>query len=283
MSITIKKPVNNQEFSLETPIQFEGIADDGIVSITLVSPFGDREYSLNTIPVNEGKWTIFCPFKNGGERRVIARGFDTANTLVDDAEVKIRLFDTKPVAFDKLVNIPGNINPGLTSAKHDLMMTVLGKPGALTANCSGITNSTLQSLLITSDVGPFRVTGLRPAVEALQRIFSKVQHEKPELFKQLGTAGMTCCRRIRTRPPQPTSSRFSNHSWGTAIDIKISGELDDVGDGLTQYGLLEIASYFNAEGFFWGAGFKPQRFEDSMHFEASTELIQKWQSAGLLG
>jgi hypothetical protein len=156
------------------------------------------------------------------------------------------------------------------------MIEILGEPGNLTENCSPVTNQKVKKLLVTDKVGLFTVTGLKPAVEALKRIFTKVKEEKPELFKQLGTAGMLCCRKVRN------GSGFSNHSWGTAIDLKISSELDKVGDGKTQLGLLELYPYFHEEGFFWGAGFSNRAREDSMHFEVSNELIKKWKDQGIL-
>jgi hypothetical protein len=69
---------------------------------------------------------------------------------------------------------------------------------------------------VTTDVGPFRVTGLRPAVESLAAIFLKVRRLRP----RLRTAGMMCCRNVRG-----SSRSISNHAWGTAIDMKIDGEL----------------------------------------------------------
>jgi hypothetical protein len=120
-------------------------------------------------------------------------------------------------------------------------------------------------------VGPFTVTGYRPAVEALGRIFAAVEQEKPELYSQLETAGMLCVRQVRG------GSGFSNHSWGTAIDIRINGQLDEVGDGKTQLGLRELYPYFHNEGFYWGAAYSGDR-EDSMHFEASEQQVAKWTS-----
>jgi hypothetical protein len=86
---------------------------------------------------------------------------------------------------------------------------------------------------------------------------------------------------VRPIPGQPPSQNFSNHSWGTAIDITINGALDPRGNGTTQLGLLRLHPYFKAEKFYWGAGFSGG-FEDSMHFEASEELIREWQREGRL-
>lgn len=165
-----------------------------------------------------------------------------------------------------------SINSGLVSPTPDDMKSSLGLPGKLTTDCSSITNANLRSLMVTESVGPFRLTGLRPAISTIRRIFDKVKIEKPELYKQLGTEGMLCVRKVRG------GSNFSNHSWGTAVDIRFNRKLDVYGDNKTQLGLKEIYPYFYAEDFYWGAGFS--RKEDSMHFEASKQLIAKWKASG---
>ena len=88
------------------------------------------------------------------------------------------------------------------------------------------------------------------------------------------TARHTAWRGIRS------SRVFSNHSWEAAIDVSVNGVLDRIGDGYAQSGLLLLSQFFNKEGFFWGAGF---RVEESMHFEASDELLRTWHEQGLLG
>jgi hypothetical protein len=181
-----------------------------------------------------------------------------------------------------VIPIPGDINPGFTFCRQATMLGTLGRPGELTENCSGVTNQRVLSLLVENeDVGPFRVSGLVPAVEALKRIFASVREQEPALFDVLGTAGMLCCRRVRTTDGS-VSPNFSNHSWGTAVDIKIDGQLDARNDGKALRGLLMLHPFFNREGLFWGAGFGGTS-EDSMHFEASDELVRDWHQQGLLG
>jgi hypothetical protein len=165
------------------------------------------------------------------------------------------------------------INSGLTATSPSYMKSVLGVPGALSEDCSSVTNSNLKKLMVTDDVGPFRATGLRPAVNTLKNIFARVEAENPDLYSQLGTAGMLCVRKVRG------GSDFSNHSWGSAIDIKINGKLDSRGDNKTQLGLTELYPYFEAENFYWGAAFPT---EDSMHFEVSRQLMDEWKSSGEL-
>ena len=133
----------------------------------------------------------------------------------------------------------------------------------------------MQKLMKTASVGPFRVTGLGPAVDALTRVFAAVQTAQPTLYKVLGTSGMLCVRYVRG-----STTNFSNHSWGTAIDISIGGTLTPRGSTTVQQGLVMLAAFMNAERFFWGAGFSPT--PDGMHFEVSTELITAWKSNGTI-
>lgn len=175
--------------------------------------------------------------------------------------------------YSRLVSKPASssTNPGRTSPTASYMKRVIGTPGALTTNCSPVTNPQIRRLMVTDSVGPFRVTGLKPAVDELKVIFARVKREKPDLYSQLGTPGMLCVRTVRG------GSNFSNHSWGTAIDLKINGKLDQRGDNRTQLGLKQLYPYFHTQGFYWGAEFPT---EDSMHFEASQELIAKWKRQG---
>lgn len=123
----------------------------------------------------------------------------------------------------------------------------------------------------TRDLGPFRTTGLRFALDSLEAVLREIQRDHPVLFRALGSAGMLCCRLVRGSQTQP-----SNHSWGTAIDLTVRGRLDTRGDGKVFRGLLEAYPYFHRHGWFWGAGF---RIEDAMHFELADETVQKLHSA----
>lgn len=179
--------------------------------------------------------------------------------------------------YTDLVPIPPGINQGLHAAQQHTMQSLLGIPGTLTNDCSGITNAALQTRMVTRRLGAFAVTGLVPAVEAIARVLERVQRDEPALYAVLGTAGMLCCRRVRAKPGGPPSPNFSNHSWGTAIDISIGGRLDPRSNDTCQRGLLILAPYFHAEGFFWGAGFAGSS-EDAMHFEVAEETIRSWHN-----
>lgn len=167
-----------------------------------------------------------------------------------------------------LIPIPANINSGLNAARQVTMLALLGNPrGSFTRDCQPVTNPNLRGLVRTASVGPFRVTGLAPAVDSLRQVLADVEREQSEVFEALGTAGMLCARLVRG-----SASSVSNHSWGTAIDLTLNGMLDSPGNGRTQRGLADIAPIFNRHGWYWGAGF-PR--EDAMHFELSDQKIRQ--------
>ena len=119
------------------------------------------------------------------------------------------------------IPIPADINEGLTSAKNSTMLQILGMPRDTVDNkCRMPTNKPLVDLIVTDDVGPFRVTGMRLAVASLKRVMTRVQEAQPQVFSLLGTAGMACVRFIAG------SNKLSNHSWGCAIEGCEIGDCD---------------------------------------------------------
>ncbi|MBD0275555.1 MAG: peptidoglycan-binding protein [Acetobacteraceae bacterium] len=168
------------------------------------------------------------------------------------------------------------LNGDLRGARNATMLAVLGNPrGDYSADCREPTNPRIADLVVSEDVGPFRVRGLRPAVATLRAIFDDVRAAERDIYDRLGTAGMLCCRFVRG-----STSAISNHSWGCAIDLTIDRVLDRRGDNQAQKGLLQIHKHFNRHQFFWGAAFPT---EDAMHFEASDQLVREWQASGELG
>ena len=165
----------------------------------------------------------------------------------------------------------GTLNPGLKAVSNTYMIEKLGKPReSFSSDCQPITSARLKKYIQTTSVGPFKVEGLKPAVDSLQAIMSEILIKHPDIYSALGSAGMLCCRYVRG-----STTSISNHSWGSAIDLKLNGVLDQRGDpGVTvQYGLSVIAPIFNNHGWYWGAAF---RTEDAMHFEVSRSLLEKW-------
>ena len=181
---------------------------------------------------------------------------------------------TEGGSLTRLVPKPerGTLNSGVTPVNNQLMTQIFGNPRAdYSADCQPVTNSTLKRNITTASVGPFKVTGMTPAVRSLGEIMPEIQRLQPEVYAALGTAGMLCCRWVRG-----STTSISNHSWGTAIDLKLNGILDARGNNQVQYGLTLIAPIFNRFGWFWGAGFTT---EDAMHFEAGRALVEAWRTA----
>jgi hypothetical protein len=239
----------------------------------LIASFESEGCKAAATPQTNGLYTVTatCPEAAADE----GDDEDTAKSV----KAKFAGGSIDPLA---IVNIPQGINKGLTSAKYATMLQILGMPRDIVDNkCRAPTNRPLVDLLITKSVGPFSVTGIKPAVASLQRVLLRIEERFPEVYAVLGTAGMTCVRYIKDR------TKLSNHSWGCAIDIKIGSVLDGIqgeaagNDGKTLAGLAAIAPLFNQEGWFWGVGFKS--FEDGMHFEIAEETIRAWHGDGTLG
>jgi hypothetical protein len=159
----------------------------------------------------------------------------------------------------------------VTPARQSTMLRLFGEPRSesMPAICSNITNIELaKRMLYGFNVGPFRASGMKQALSSLIKVFGELVVEEPNLYSRLSSAGMLCCRAVRG-----STKNWSNHSWGTAIDLKIDGMLDPYADGYCQFGLECAARIFNRHGWYWGAEFSR---EDAMHFEAGEELVRSW-------
>ncbi|MCR8827372.1 M15 family metallopeptidase [Pseudosulfitobacter koreensis] len=167
------------------------------------------------------------------------------------------------------------LNKGVNIASPRYLEGVFGKPrDVLTDKCQGMTNERLASKLVTAEVGPIRVTMLQPAIDSLGVVFDKIKAADKDLYDRINTAGALCVRHIRGAP-----NSTSTHAFGLSVDLNIDGRLDSLGDGRTQLGLTILADFFRNEGWYWGAGFGR---EDSMHFEVSRDLVEKWIAEGKL-
>jgi hypothetical protein len=174
---------------------------------------------------------------------------------------------------------PAGINKGLSSPSAAFMTAMVGNPrDSYTGECQDPTNAAFRKLIETRSVGPIRVTGLKPALKSLDAVFGDVKNELPDLYAIVGTAGMLCCRKKKLGGGRLGKSP-SNHSFGTAVDLKLKGVLDPQGDNKTLRGLLILSKYFNAHGWVWGVSFPT---EDAMHFEVARETLQKWRKEGLV-
>jgi hypothetical protein len=161
------------------------------------------------------------------------------------------------------------MNTGLSPARQATMLTKFGKPGQLTKDCSDPSVKFKKRLKFGVDIGPFKVSGLDFAVESLRQIFAEVQQQLPDVFNAVKNDGMLCVRARRKAP-----LIFSNHSFGTAIDLFFGTEAVPQGVHLAHRGNLLLFPFFNRHGWFWGAEFSGD-FVDSMHFELAEETILK--------
>jgi hypothetical protein len=164
-------------------------------------------------------------------------------------------------------------NSGIRAADNALMQRLFGLPRSSFSNhCQDPDNASFVRRLTAGPVavGPLRVRGLTAAVDSLRSILATVQTSQRLVYRALGTQGMLCARFVRG-----STTLISNHSWGSAIDLTIDGVTDTRGDKKVLFGAHLLAPIFNAQGWFWGAGFTT---EDAMHFEGGSDLVTRWAS-----
>ncbi len=186
-------------------------------------------------------------------------------------------FETPPTEglTEEMLLAKTRFNKNITQPRNRVMMELLGPPrDSYSTDCQPVTNPRLKSLMETRQIGPIKVTMLKPALDSLERILARLKETDPDIHAKVGTAGAICARFIRG-----SNTSVSNHSWGTAIDLTLEGQLDPFADGGTQFGLLILAEYFNDEGWYWGAAYNR---EDSMHFEVGEETLRAWLAEGRL-
>jgi D-alanyl-D-alanine carboxypeptidase len=191
-------------------------------------------------------------------------------TATTHRSVSARIFAGVSPPLDAQIPIPpsSSFNINLSSADEATMLRLLGVPGRKSDNCSPVTG-TFKARIVTKDVGPFRVTGLDAAVDLLKAAFDEAAQQIPDVVAAVKTAGMLCVRHKRNNP-----NSFSNHSWGTAIDIFFGTDVVPQGVKKTHRGCLLLVPFFNGQGLFWGGGFTGSSV-DSMHFEVSKETMQR--------
>jgi hypothetical protein len=189
--------------------------------------------------------------------------FDQDNSIID-AYAQVVLIGSRR-----------NLNVGLSVATPSFLVELLGRPREdLGDDCQSMTNPALSGKLVLEEVGPIQVRMLQPAVDSLKRVFANVQMTDPDLYARINQAGSLCVRRIRG-----SQNSVSTHAFGLAVDLNIDGHLDTLGDGYTQLGLTILQDYFREEGWIWGAAFSR---EDSMHFEVSREMLERWRGEGII-
>jgi D-alanyl-D-alanine carboxypeptidase len=173
-----------------------------------------------------------------------------------------------------IVGIPAtnSFNQNLSSASESTMLKLLGVPGQKTKDCSPATGTFKQRVVTRVDVGPFKVSGLDVAVDSLKAVFAEAEEQIPNVVAAVKSDGMLCVRHKRG-----AANSFSNHSWGTAIDLFFGDAAVPQGTRKTHRGCLQLAPFFNKHGWYWGAGFSGKSV-DSMHFELAEETIRHLDS-----
>lgn len=95
-------------------------------------------------------------------------------------------------------------------------------------------------------------------LSVLVSVFNDMNSQRPDLFRRITTAGAVCCRLIK-KASGGCGGSWSNHAYGSAIDLLVDGILDAHGDNCIHNPLLEIAPFFTRRGLYWGAGFRSGR------------------------
>ncbi|HVH03342.1 MAG TPA: M15 family metallopeptidase [Amaricoccus sp.] len=167
----------------------------------------------------------------------------------------------------------GRFNREVIRPTPEVLREVLGEPRqSYSQDCQPVTNPKLVALIETRQIGTFKLSMIRPALDSLQQVVQRLKTEEPDLYAALGTAGALCARYVRG-----SGRSVSSHAWGAAVDLTLTGELDRMGDASTQFGLVVLAEFFNDAGWYWGAGYGR---EDSMHFEVGEGLLRQWVAEG---
>lgn len=179
--------------------------------------------------------------------------------------------------LDKLIAIPSPINVGLTSISdkegYNWLINKMGIPGeCLTKDCNNDKiNEKLRVKMIRKKLTPqISVTLFNKFALLLEKIFNNLKNVRQDLYDNVKKDGSLCCRAVRG-----SETKYSNHSWGLAIDLYFGKDSLPRGTNATQLGIAQLAPYLMNEGIFWAAAFTG-RSVDSMHFEVSKELLIAW-------
>lgn len=174
------------------------------------------------------------------------------------------------------------INAGLRSAQEETMISLLGSPQTpLTTHDQPDKASPLvKALKVTEKLSAnIKATGIRPAIASLGQVLEKAIAQEAEdghnFDAVLDDAGMLVVRYRKPTNGHP-STKISNHSWGTAIDLRIVGH-DAPGNthGMIPRFIAVLLPFFNQAGWYSGIG-----FADTMHFEVADSTIHKWAIEG---
>jgi Fungal chitosanase of glycosyl hydrolase group 75/Extensin-like protein C-terminus/Bacterial Ig domain len=113
--LAIETPTNGTKFSLGDTVTFNGKAVSGITKVKLLAE--DKfDVGKEVAPDSSGKWTVSYKFNVGGNRRVIAKGFNASGQQVDSDEVDITIEKSIYIPPNDSLNILGRIPSLLSSA-----------------------------------------------------------------------------------------------------------------------------------------------------------------------
>lgn len=176
------------------------------------------------------------------------------------------------------------MNVGLRSATQETMISLLGSPmmPLTTKDQPGKASALVKKISQTQRVSQHVVvTGILPAINSLRTLLSKAFEKEKEaghdLESVLSTDGMLVVR-LRNPTSGIPSKKISNHSWGSAIDLKLIGHSSPGNTGHTIPRFIAVLiPFFNEEGWYSGVS-----FHDTMHFEVAEGTIAKWSENGLL-
>ncbi len=91
MTLEILSPTQGAKLKLENSFTIEGTADNKIIFIKLSSPIGNQNFPLGTAAVSDGQWKLLCQFTMGGDRKIVAEGFNNSNEEIAETEITINL------------------------------------------------------------------------------------------------------------------------------------------------------------------------------------------------
>ena len=113
---------------------------------------------------------------------------------------------------------------------------------------------------------------LDPVAQSAAAITHEILVKEPALYTNLYTDGGFNCR------VSPVSGTISNHSWGTAIDIRVRNAAYEFGrNSVVTMALLRAYGYFHANGWWWGFGWGDP-FEDNMHFQPGQVVLDYFRT-----
>ena len=177
--------------------------------------------------------------------------------------------------IDQMRLAADRFNQGIERPRPQVLLELLGNPReSYGQDCQPVTNARMLAALETREIAGFKLTMMRPALDSLRGVMDRLHKEEPDIYAAIGTAGALCARYVRG-----SRGSISSHAWGLAVDLTLKQNLDKMGDGSTQFGLVVLAEFFNDAGWYWGAGYGR---EDSMHFEVGEALLRQWIAEGKL-